>query len=143
MNNVDNVVTSAQPTKEQWHALNKLQVLAATPGRNAPWYSATGKWTVSTGKLNNRGRYTWQVQLGSTPPGWALLDYLPPGAKKACWTDEPNGEHHLWIAFTVLVHHKSLERILKKEGLTVLYVNGCTGRELQKQYDVTNYNKLG
>lgn len=142
MNAIDNVQLSKVPTMKQWLALERLKRLAASPDRNAPWHSVSGNWTKNTGKLNNRGRYTWVAQLGPVPPAWELLDYLPPGARKACWRLESNGEYRLWIAFTVLVHHSSLRKLLSKEGLNVLYLNGCTYRELQANYDVTAYNKL-
>lgn len=141
--NVDNVDVMSAPTRAQWNALDRLKRLAASPGRNAPWGSASGKWTKSTGKLNNRGRFCWQVKIAPPPKGCEVLDYLLPGMKKACWEiDTSTGEYWLWCTFTVLVHWKTLEYMLRQHGVTTVYTQGCRLRDVDEKWNSVSYDRL-
>lgn len=142
---VDNVTAAQAAGSAAAHAaaVAKLHAMALLPTRQRLFQNHSGKPFTYNGKPNNRGRYTWSAKLGPVPAGYELLDGLPPGATKACWIqDGPHGEFMLWIAFAELTHWRTVDSVLKKLDLDVVYVHGCTRRTLDEQYEHTVLNRL-
>lgn len=141
---VDNVARTYASAQALAHGAAKQRhhVMALSATRTRPFYNHSGKPFTYNGKLNNRGRWTWMVKVAPIPKGFEVLDYLPAGATRACWTTETNGESMVWIQFAELVHHKTLEKIMHTMALTVMYVRGCKKVDIDNQFGVTGCNKL-
>jgi len=128
--------TVGVPAAERAHvsAVAKYAAMAATPGRNKKLLRrAEGPCFQYNGKKNNKGRWTWSAKV-SLPPGARspCLDALPPGALQAAWHKDSLGEFMLYLNFEARVHHKTLEKILRKEGLLVIYIKGATVSTLRQ-----------
>lgn len=141
---VDNVARTYASAQALAHGAAKQRhhVMAINMARTRPFLTASGKPFVYNGKVNNRGRWTWMVKVAPVPKGFEVLDYLPYGATRACWTTESCGETMIWIQFAELVHHKTVEKILTSHALKVLYVRGCKKADVDNQFGVTGCNKL-
>lgn len=112
---VDNVAARLSAAR-----LSKAAALAAasrTPERNA---LTNSKWHYHT--KNNLGRYDWAVK--TTEP----LETVFPGISYFVCLAKPDttGEYMSYIHCCALVHHKTLEHLLRLQGLQVLYMQGCS-----------------
>lgn len=144
---VDNVGAALESAQEyKWkQAVEHLRKLAEQPSRHLtiPLFSKDGHVTKYGGKIPHLGRKTWKVLVGPVPKGYEVLDNLPPGCTLATWgLPDEKGETWIWLVFPVLVHQSTVGRIVRKQGLEVVYKQGCTYAEVKEQLVKNGVNKL-
>lgn len=122
------------PARLHASAVAKYSAMAASPARNKKVKGRKSEHLLRYNfTKNNKGRWTWCAKVW-LPPGVLspVLDSLPPGALHACWSPRDSlGEYMLYINFECVIHHKTLEKILRKEGLQICYIRGLTMADLK------------
>lgn len=133
------------PARLHASAVAKYSAMADTPGRNKKLIRKAPHLKKYNLKKNNKGRWCWSAKVwlptGALSP---LLDNLPAGALQAYWYKDPQlaGEYMLYLNWACLLHHNTLKKVLRKEGLEVLYIRGITVADLKRSSADPTWEKL-